>query len=284
MSRALLSDALFRGESRLAIIDAISKHVSSSNSKREEKSPLNAVLHDGGPFIVIDVIARYASEDNSAFIDYAFDKIVGRRPNDFERIPLEFDLRRNKLDRHRLLANLVGKARNEGRLVALGYLAPPVITDEKLKDYSIILDPPSGIDALGKETLTLCRADPVSGWRIAPGVLKQSVRVVADVWWVSPGFILAGPKRTLPSGVWKLSIEVAQHQNATLSLDIVANGALDQLFHVKFIGSIETSIVFSVHSHHLFLELRIEKEQQAEECMWLRLSLLQLTRIGDLPS
>jgi hypothetical protein len=182
-----------------------------------------------------ELITRFSPDDDTAFLSFALDRILGRRASDFERLPLEFDLRSGRVTRADVVCRLVARARAEGRHVVCDALTgprtPPAGEDETAASLL------RGIDAQGREFITLCEFDGIRGWRMAAHHLRQPVDIRDDTWRVTPGFVLAGPKLTLHAGRWMLSLDVIQSPEAVLALDVVANAGLDELAAIHLIGT-----------------------------------------------
>ena len=118
---------------------------------------------------------------------------------------------------------------------------------------------------------------------MAPEFLRQQPEVKDDVWYVRPGFVLSGPNTNLTPGLWRIALDVVQAEDAIVTLDVVANGALDQLMQIEIVGSFDGAVAVAIRPHHYFVELRLSKPRQDKGLMWLRMGRLQLVRLGDLP-
>lgn len=285
--RAFLRAALFAGKPRLLVIDAILRHKAPDGGRRDLVSPLAAVAQDSGDYLVTDLLIRFAPEDDQAFLGQVFATIVGRAPEEFERLPLMFDLRRKRVSREAVVHHLVERAQREGRVVR----CTPVQTGGAAKPDGLAngtekIGPggSAGIDSLGRAMFSLCRRDARGGWDIDPAFIRQTLRVEDGIWHLRPGFVLAGPKAALFPGLWKITLELVQAEDAVVALDVVANSALDQIIRTDIVGSFDGSVAVPVGRHHHFVEVRLSKPPQEEPLMWLRMGRMLLTRVGDLPA
>ncbi len=281
--RAALRAALYAGRPRFAVIDALLRHKGPDGGRRDAQSPLAAVTQDAQTHLVADVLLRLSPGDDATFLMQVFRTIVGRMPQPFERQPLLFDLRHGRIDRAGVIERLLVLARREGRVV----YCTPVTADGAAGMVAgadgVSPAPYAGLDADGRVTLALCRRNASGGWDIPPDGLRQSPRVADDVWHLRPGFVLAGPQAALPPGRWKITLDLAQDDDAVVTLDAVANSGLDQLARTDIVGCFDGAVGLLVGRHHHFVEIRLFKPRQSPGLMWLRLGRLTATRLGDLP-
>ena len=101
--RDTLISAIRNGASRMRVIDAIDGR-SAANVPVTRLDDQNAIRQPASQFALIDVLARFAPEDDVAFLRHVFARICERQPDKRERLEFEFDLRRGVIDRQTLIS------------------------------------------------------------------------------------------------------------------------------------------------------------------------------------
>jgi hypothetical protein len=280
--RDTLISAIRDGASRMRVIDAIDGR-SAINVPVTRLDDQNAIRQPASQFALIDVLARFAPEDDVAFLRHVFARICERQPDKRERLEFEFDLRRGVIDRQTLIRRAVEIARREGANALWDTLADQADSGGNInsdKNYARSL--PLGLvyDHDGVETITLVREAPGTGWLIGPDVLRQPLEPFDGGWAVREGWLIVGPKRTLKAGKWRIDIDLLQSPEAIVDLDIVANAGLDVLLRAALCGPFCGSFCLDFLPDHHFSELRIAVRQQAAPS-WIRPRKISMHRLAQ---
>ncbi len=267
LDRDYLVNAIRTGTNRLKILDALHMRQSSFAQFGRGESA-HDIRRTPDRFALMEVITRFAPDDDGAFLRRAFLQICDREPTPGERLELEFDLRRGHLDRRGAVKRIVAAARRDGHLALWDSLDP----DDGQDDPACARTMPAGLvyDESGRETLIFVRAMPDGGWMVAPDIMRQSPKMSENGWLVHDGWLLVGPKRSFRSGTWRVDLDLLQLQDAILDVDIVANSGLDVLQRLEIIGPFSGSFAVEFKSEHRFVELRLAPRKCAEELIWLK--------------
>ncbi|MCX8280291.1 hypothetical protein OSJ77_08810 [Phyllobacterium sp. 0TCS1.6C] len=272
--------AIKNGTNRLKVIDALdaaSKHADGRKADFEA----NAVRREPDQFALLESFRRFAPDDDVAFIRYVFSRICGRDPSDKERLTFEFDLRRGIVGRDDVIRKIVTIARRDGVLALWDTLDEPDTAPAVSRpDASSARILPAGLsyDLEGRQTLVFVREMPGSGWMIGPELMRQPVNVVDGGWSVSPGWLLAGPKRSLDAGAWNIQIDLVQDAKAKLAIQLVANSGLDILQDLIVSGPFAGNLCVDIRPEHRFIELRLRVVEGPAETGWLRLRNISMVR------
>lgn len=265
----LLVEALRAGRTRSEIANAIA-HLARPSQKPVADSAYNSIMQPMENFIVADMLVNFAPDNDSAFLTFAANRILGRDPIEGELLSLEFDLRRRAITRLASIEWLVTLARANGRHVVC----------EGLKHVPM---PAQGlgfsVNATGAMQFVALRATGISSWEVAPSSLAQKSVVENERWKLHPGWVVTGPKTSFEPGNWLLKLEFIQPSAAAMVVDVVANSGLDVLFCQEFVGSVAVEIKLSIQASHKFLELRLLKPDQDSSLCWItprHIALVQL--------
>jgi hypothetical protein len=240
------------------------------------------VTREPDQYVMRDLMVRFQPDDDAAFLRFAFHRICGRDPLPQERLAYEFDLRRGHINREKIVADLVIAARQSGKDAAWDSLVEP-LDDKTVNSFdgsARQFIPGRMRDSAGRDGFVFCRWVPRVGWLIADNVWRQDNLPEENGWNLHPGWVLAGPKRTLPSGDWRLDFDFIQAEDAQLILDVVANSGLDVLMRQSFLGPCAGAVALKIDRRHFFLELRLWKPEQPSELCWIQLRNLSLSRMG----
>ncbi|MGO4448420.1 hypothetical protein AB4Y96_05760 [Phyllobacterium sp. TAF24] len=273
-----LAQAIRDGTNRMKVIDALRAASPQTNEKIGDFSA-QVVRRPADQFALIENFTRFAPDSDVAFLRYSFSKILGREPTDKERLAFEFDLRRGTRTREQAVKQIVGIARRDGRISLWDTLDETDHLPGEV-DNSEARTIPAGLsyDLNGQETLIFVREVPGSGWMIGPDLLRQPINVVDDGWKVSPGWLFAGPKRSLQAGSWRVQIDLIQELNAKLAIQLVANSGLDILQEVTIAGAFAGNLSTDIRAEHRFVELRVKVIDTGNEVSWVRIRDISMVR------
>lgn len=274
--RENLASAIRRGSNRLKVIEALRSR--KTIPAETGFSMRNDIRRTPDRLALLDVLVRFAPDDDAAFLSYAFQRICDREPTGAERLELEFDLRGGKVDRRSTIRRITALAQREGHLALWDTLVPDDIRDEPTDARAI----PAGfaIDEDGRDTVVFAREIPDRrGWWIGPDMMRQKVRIADGGWVVEEGWLLVGPKRSLQPGRWRLDIDLVQPEQTALALDVVANSGLDVLHRFQVLGPFRGSVVFAIEPDHRFVEFRIDVPK-GQGRVWLKPRDISMRRLS----
>ena len=231
VDREHLARAIRHGTSRMKVIDAMDRHrAGAAQGLRTPRG--HGLRREPDGFALLEVYARFAPDDDAAFLRYAFAKICDRSPSERERLEFEFDLRRCRTDRATIVKKIVAIAGSEGRMAFWDSLEPGADLDvEASQDRHSARTMPAGLsyDEGGRETLIFVREVQGAGLIVAPDILRQHPKTVDGGWAVTEGWLVVGPKRTFAPGSWRVDLDIVQSDDSVVDVDVVANSGLDVL-------------------------------------------------------
>jgi hypothetical protein len=273
--RDIFIEAIKTGTSRLKIIETLYAR------KWACPSPFDAGLaHDicraQDHFVLIENLELFAPDDHAAFIRYAFGQICSRGPTPTELLAFDFDLRRGVLERKAAVKKIIRIANQEGHPALWDSLS----LDEDKNDPTCARTLPTGFayDEQGRESLIFVRESPGGGWMVAPDILQQSPTFEQRGWLVQQGWILAGPKRSLKPGCWRIDLNILQQEHV-LRVDVVANSGLDVLQELSIYGPFSGSFCVTLANHHRFVELRMRADD-SQAPRWINPRNISMHRIS----
>jgi hypothetical protein len=273
--RDIFVRAIQTGTSRLRIIETLYA------KKWTRPSLFDAGLaHDicrtQDQFVLIENLERFAPDDHAAFTRCAFAQICAREPTPIEFLQFDFDLRRGALERRAAVKKIVRIANQEGRPA----LWDSLDLEEDNSDSTCARTMPTGFayDESGHESLIFVRESPEGGWMVAPDVLQQPPTMEKRGWLVERGWILAGPKRSLKPGRWRVDLNILQQEHV-LRVDVVANAGLDIVQDLSIYGAFFGSFCITIENHHRFVELRIRTDDDSSP-RWINPRNISMHRIS----
>ncbi|MDB5402476.1 MAG: hypothetical protein JWQ55_4494 [Rhodopila sp.] len=275
---AHLADAIRRGRPRLEILDVMRARRDPTDP-RLRRPNIAAFSREFAGNVILDVLLRYAPADEAAFVRFAFGQIVNRPPTSRELLSLDFDLRCGRLDRRAVVDWLLARAQIEGVHVVVSDHTAPDRVDGGGDDRTWIANGQT-LDAQGRDRIVFVKQHPGHGWLLSPGFWRQPVETTDDGWAIRPGWLLLGPKLNLAGGEWRLEVDVLQHDDATILIDVVANAGIDVLAKVLFDGPTHCALRFEIAKWHHFVEVRLLKPEEPTEKCWVRIRNLSLVRVG----
>lgn len=256
--RVALADAIRAGRPRIEVVEAIRRYVAPS-ARMLDGSPVSGIARDWSNHVVTEQLARYAPGDNSAFVQQVYSQILGRSPSPIEAIEARFDLREGSLSRTEFIQHIALRS-------PLCHLS----TDPSPVGVGF------GVSREAKPFFNLIEPSPTGGWIVAQDMYLRSATTVEGTLQVAEGFILSGPKRTFPSGMWNLSIDIVQPETARITVDIVANSGLDVLTKFDLVGPARLVTAVVCEPWHHFLEVRLFKGVEPEALRKLKVRELVL--------
>lgn len=274
--RENLVSSIRAGVSRLRIVAALRRRRPGGVRCLSDRF-CNDIRRPPDHLVLIENLTRFAPEDDATFLRHAFDRICGRGPSNTERLEFEFDLRRGAVDRAAAIKNIVSIARREGRS-ALWDTSHEDAEPNNAADARVL---PAGllVNEDGRETLVFVREIPQPRqWMVGPEMMRQEIRTADDGWLVEDGWLIAGPKRTLPSGLWQVDLDILQQPTSKLEFDIVANSGLDVIQSMTIAGGFCGSLLVDLQPHHRFVELRILVRSD-KQTAWLRPRNISMRRV-----
>lgn len=91
---------------------------------------------------------------------------------------------------------------------------------------------------------------------------------------VTPGLVLASVPRCLRAGIWDLTIDLWQPPDATLRINVTANGGVTRILDVLLSGPCSSAFRLEFNEHDRFVRLTLTKPAQTPE-----LSKMQLNEV-----
>jgi hypothetical protein len=261
LDRGALADAIKAGRPRFEILDVI----------RARRNPLdpdlqrpncNSVPSEWSSFVVLDLLERFAPENNEAFVRQTFSQLLCREATTLEVIETTFDLKSGRTDRRGLIEKLAKRA-GGARLSSVHSVSLPIdrATSEPFK-------------------MLLIKYIEGEGWVLAPDITLHVPRPKEGMLTrLEEGWVMTGPKRSLPAGAWRATFELVQADAAEIVIDVVANSGLDVLVRMTLSGPAQVSPCFEIKSWHHFLEVRLFKPTQPEPLRWIKIREISLEAI-----
>lgn len=277
-----LSDRIKLGGSREEIIGNL-KNIQGAGRPVEKEAAALAFARSGqaGAALIVENITSFAPNNNRAFVLYAYSQVLNRHPGDVELARLSHYLESQTVSRLDILKTLDSKSIEEGHAIIWDSAVVRLTSESSGNEGSAgLLRRGTGSHTLSQdssETLSLCRyAD--GKWDLAPTMVPRIDEIRSDSWLVSDGFILTGPKSHLSAGKWLLDLDIVQPEWASVVVDVVANLAVDRLFHVTAHGNLRGSFVFEKLSTHAFLDVRL-RISDAKAAQWISIQSLRLRKL-----
>ncbi len=255
--RASLAEAIRFGRPRIEVVEAVRRYVNPANRSLNVVN-FNNIAQDWNSFIITDELIAYAREDDSMFVQQVYIQTLNRLPTSIEAVEAKFDLR-GGLSRTEFVERMARRSP-----------ACRLSTDVPFDDHSTV------IDADGKFCINLIQPTKAGGWSVAKDVFLQQVASVDGYLQLDEGFVLMGPKRSLPAGTWHLSLDIIQPEPARITVDVVANSGLDVLSKVELVGPARMIMAVLVEPWHNFIEVRLHKETEIEHLRKLKIRQISL--------
>ncbi|SPU44079.1 Uncharacterised protein [Brevundimonas diminuta] len=233
--------AIYRGVNKTRIWEALSAR--SEGRLIAEPARLPTSLMRGDDELAIeDILIDHAPEDDAIFITYAYFRLLGRDPELRERLTLQEALTKGDLDRRGAVAAVVAASRAEGR-------SPYVASSAGGEDLAIVSGERS-------ERLLLFKRLSPKDCLVADGALRDASLVDGGLK-LHGGLALAGPKRSLKAGLWRLLVDWSQEDDAAIAVEVTSNGGAERLLGLTISGSAVFNAEFRVMPEHLISEVLV---------------------------
>ncbi|WP_313574528.1 hypothetical protein [Brevundimonas sp.] len=233
--------AIYRGVNKTRIWEALSAR--SEGRLIAEPVHLPTSLMRGDDELAIeDILIDHAPEDDAIFITYAYFRLLGRDPELRERLTLQEALAKGDLDRRGAVAAVVAASRAEGR-------SPYVASSAGGEDLAIVSGERS-------ERLLLFKRLSPKDCLVADGALREASLVDGGLK-LHGGLALAGPKRSLKAGLWRLLVDWSQEDDAAIAVEVTSNGGAERLLGLTISGSAVFNAEFRVMPEHLISEVLV---------------------------
>jgi hypothetical protein len=255
--RGVLIEAILAGRPRLEVLDAIADRADPS-ARKLTRPHLGDLLRDWDDRLVPDLLERYAPNDEEAFVRQAYSQLLARPPDSTELIKARSDLKSGRTTRRGLMETLAARSTAARHSTGLALKAD------------------SGPNSGGAPTFILVRPAGPESWTLEPDVWLQPAPIRDGALQVSEGWVLFGPKRSFPSGPWRLDIDIEQEETTELALSVTSNGGLDQLLAIELIGPARLKARFTIESWHRLVEVRLYRPAQPAAHNWLKVRDLTL--------
>jgi hypothetical protein len=236
-----LAQAVYRGVNKTRIWEALSARAEGRMTVEPSRLPSSLVRPDD-QIAIEEVLIDHAPEDDVVFINYAYFRLVGRDPELRERLQLQQQLTSGAIDRTGAIKAIIGVARAEGR-------SPVVATVAGGEDFAIL----SGERA---ERLLLFKRLSSQECLVADGALRDA-RIVGGGLELYGGLALAGPRRSLKAGLWRLIMDWNQADDAAIGVEVASNGGAERLLGLTVSGCAVFNAEFRVEPEHLVSEVLI---------------------------
>lgn len=262
--RVNLVNSMDRGVTKLAMVDAFMRQTSPEQiSLLDSRS--SGVNREWDKFVLVDLLERYAPDDDWAFLKQAYRQLSDREPDKAEEIEALHDLR-GGLPRRTWLQHLAVKAQNA------------FLSSDVLGVGNAINEVPhsTGFSASGRSRIILMQQIADGSYLVAPNLWTQNKHVENGVIHLHEGWVLAGPKRDITPGAWLLSVDIVQDDEGEVVLDMSANSGLDLLVQTHLRGTTRMGLRVMVEPHHHFIEIRLRKPHQPHAQNWIKIRNLAL--------
>ena len=233
--------AIYRGVNKTRVWEALSAR-SEGRLIAEPKTLPSSLVRGDDEIAMEDVLIDHAPEDDVIFITYLYFRLLGRDPELRERLTMQQALGSGAMDRKGAVAAVVAAAKAEGRST---YVASS--TDGE--DLAIV-------SAERTARLLLFKRLTSRDCLVADGALRAA-RLVDGGLELHGGLALAGPKRSLKAGVWRLLVDWCQADDAAIAVEVTGNGGADRLLSLTVAGSAVFNAEFRVAPEHLVSEVLI---------------------------
>ncbi|MEO7469398.1 MAG: hypothetical protein ABIV36_20510 [Sphingobium limneticum] len=256
------------GVTKLAMVDAFMRQTSPEQVSLLERRS-SGVNREWDKFVLVDLLERYAPDDDWSFLKQAYRQLLDREPDKAEEIEALYDLR-GDLSRRSWLQRLAEKAPDA------------FLSSDVLGTGNAINEVPhsTGFSASGRARIILMQQIADGSYLVAPSLWTQNKDVENGVIHLQEGWVLAGPKRDVTAGAWLLSVDIVQHDEAEVVLDMSANSGLDLLSETHLRGTTRMGLRVTIEPYHHFIEVRLRKPQQPDAQNWIKIRNLSLEYLG----
>ena len=269
----ILARAIRDGMSRLDVLDILMARANPDDPRLSRPNPA-FLKRDVDAYVIVDLVERYAIDDDREFARFAMSKLLGEAPTAEALDSAQTFLWRAK-DRRAFLEDLAGRRAARGDRVELSPGArsveePEPLTLRRIGDNVLMGD--------GRRGLVIVRREPGMGWAAGEHI-SVAATVEDGKWRVRPGWVVLGPKQSFAPGLWRLDVDLVQPESACVILDVIANAGVDVFLRVTLAGPTRCAMRIDVREWHHFLEFRLFKPKEAEDNNCLDIRNLSFVRL-----
>lgn len=261
-----LAQTIYRGVNKSRIWEALSAR---SENRPTQSAPrlMTALVRPDDEVAVEEVLIDHADDDDAIFIEYAYFRLVGRDPELAERMQLQVALAEGQIDRHQAVQSIIEVARAEGR-------DPMVARMSSDQPFALI-------SAERHERLVLVKRLSAREYLVAEGAL-HGASLEEEGLKLFGGLALAGPKRALKPGLWRLKLDWGQDVDAAILVEVTANAGAETILQVGFSGTTLCNLEFRVQPEHLISEVLVHGLRKGQEEDWIvRPREISLSWVGE---
>lgn len=233
--------AIYRGVNKTRIWEALSARSEGRLIAESVRLP-SSLMRGDDELSIEDVLIDHAPEDDAIFITYVYFRLLGRDPELRERLTLQEAMAKGDLDRKSAVAAIVAASRAEGR-------SPYVARSTGGENFAIVSGERS-------ERMLLFKRLSPKDCLVADGALREASLVDGGLK-LHGGLVLAGPKRSLKAGLWRLLVDWSQEEDAAIAVEVTSNGGAERLLGLTVSGSAVFNVEFRVMPDHLVSEVLI---------------------------
>lgn len=248
-----MSEAIYRGVNKTRVWEALSARVA-GRPIMDPTQTITGLVRPDDDIAMLEVLMDHSPEDDATFIGYCFYRLVGRDPNQDERLRLRGMIVENLGDRREVVFAILDAAKAEGRTPTVA----PMTGDQA---FSII----------GKgriERSLLIKRLNAKDYLVTEGGLRAA-ELRDDGLHLQGGLALVGPKSPMRPGLWQLMIDWAQDEEAAIVVEVTANGGMEKMASVTLVGTTLCKLEFRVLPDHLVSEILIYGIRSGKEGNWL---------------
>lgn len=268
--KANLVEALEHGVTKLALVGMLFDKKSGNGAQMLTRKS-GGINREWDNYVLVELLERYAPDNDRAFILQAYKQILSREPGKAEALEAIRAFKFGDLSRKAFIEGLASRT------------TQAVLSSHKTADATsvTVAAHAAGFGPNAKQQVVLAQLMPNGHYVVAPNVWFQDLwqpKAMSEdgILHLNEGWVLAGPKRSLAKGAWTISIDIVQDDAAEIIADLVANSGIDTLMHAHLVGSASLKLQFMVESHHHFIELRLLKPSQDRERSWIKIRDLSL--------
>ena len=266
----VLAKAIRGGLSRLDVVDILIARVNPEDPRLSRPNP-SFLDRKIDSFIVVDLLERYAADDDREFARFAFGKVLGEAATPEELDAAQGFLWRTR-DRRAFLEDLAGRRLGRGDRAELSPRFGQSDDDAGLRRIGGQVQQPDG-----RRSFVVLRHEPGMGWAAGDNV-KVTSAIQDGKWKTRSGWIIVGPKQSFELGLWRLNVDLVQPANASVVLDVIANSGVDVFLRATLVGPARCTMRIDVKEWHHFLELRLFKPKESDENNWIDIRDLSFVR------
>lgn len=263
-----LTQAILRGVNKSRIWAALQARSEGTPSSPPPVVP-TAIVRPDDEIVVEEILTSHAPSDDVVFLEYAAFRLMGRDVQLHERLRFQ-DRLNNGVSRSEIIQEIVDIARAEGRNPTVARMTGDT--------------PFSLISAECSDRLVLMLSLGDRGLMVTGDALSFNAFYKDDGLEVSEGLVLAGPKKPLRPGLWRLNVDWRQHRDSVICVEATANAGLEKLFSMTLAGRATFSSEFRTLPEYLVCEVlifAIRKGEPDDEPWIVRPQEVSLTWVAE---